>query len=63
MSLHRYIERDLAHASVLDDTGARAIEMCGVRIRDLILDVEDPYLRSPARAARCEIVRSRSRRR
>ena len=38
-------ERDLALAAVLVSTGARASELCGVRIRDLILDVEDPYMR------------------
>jgi integrase len=38
-------ERDLALAAMLAGTGARASEVCGVRIRDLILDVEDPYVR------------------
>jgi Phage integrase family len=38
-------ERDLALAAVLVGTGARASEVCGVRIRDLVLDVEDPYIR------------------
>jgi integrase/recombinase XerD len=38
-------ERDLALAAVLAGTGARASEVCGARIRDLVLDVEDPYVR------------------
>jgi integrase/recombinase XerD len=38
-------ERDLALAAVLVGTGARAGELCGIRIRDLVLDVEDPYVR------------------
>jgi site-specific recombinase XerD len=38
-------ERDLALAAVLAGTGARASEVRGVRIRDLVLDVEDPYVR------------------
>ena len=38
-------ERDLALAAVLVGTGARAGELCGTRIRDLVLDVEDPYVR------------------
>lgn len=38
-------ERDLAMAAVLAGTGARASEVCGVRLRDLVLDVEDPYMR------------------
>jgi site-specific recombinase XerD len=38
-------ERDLALAAVLAGTGARASEVCGVRIRDLVLDIEDPYVR------------------
>jgi integrase/recombinase XerD len=38
-------ERDLALAAVLAGTGARASEVCGVSIRDLVLDVEDPYVR------------------
>ena len=38
-------ERDLALAAVLAGTGARASEVCGVRIRDLVLDVDDPYMR------------------
>jgi site-specific recombinase XerC len=35
-------ERDLALAAVLAGTGARASEVCGVHIRDLVLDVDDP---------------------
>jgi integrase/recombinase XerC len=38
-------ERDLALAAVLAGTGARANELCGARIRDLVLDVDDPYVR------------------
>ena len=38
-------ERDLALAAVLVGTGARAGELCGIRIRDLVLDVDDPYVR------------------
>jgi integrase len=38
-------ERDVALAAVLVGTGARAGELRGVRIRDLVLDVEDPYVR------------------
>jgi integrase/recombinase XerD len=38
-------ERDLALAAVLTGTGARASEVCGARIWDLVLDVEDPYVR------------------
>ena len=38
-------ERDLALAAVLVGTGVRAGELCGIRIRDLVLDVEDPYVR------------------
>jgi integrase len=30
---------------VLAGTGARPSEVCGVRIRDLVLEVEDPYVR------------------
>jgi site-specific recombinase XerD len=37
--------RDLALAAVLVGTGARAGELCGIRIRDLVLDVDDPYVR------------------
>ena len=38
-------ERDIALAAVLVGTGMRASELCGLRIRDLVLDVEDPYVR------------------
>ncbi len=38
-------ERDLALAAVLVGTGVRASELCGIRIRDLLLDVDDPYVR------------------
>ena len=38
-------ERDLSLAAVLAGTGARAAELCGVRIRNLILDVAAPYVR------------------
>jgi integrase/recombinase XerD len=38
-------ERDLALAAVLAGTGVRAAELCGIRLRDLVLDVEDPYVR------------------
>jgi integrase/recombinase XerD len=38
-------ERDLALAAVLLGTAARAGEVCGMRFRDLVLDVEDPYVR------------------
>jgi integrase/recombinase XerD len=38
-------ERDLALAALLPGTGARASEVCGVRICHLVLDVEDPYVR------------------
>jgi site-specific recombinase XerD len=38
-------ERDLALAAVLVGTGVRAGELCGMRVRDLVLDVEDPYVR------------------
>jgi len=38
-------ERDLSLAAVLAGTGAHASEVCGIRIRDLVLDVEDPYVR------------------
>ena len=38
-------ERDIALAAVLVGTGVRASELCGLRIRDLVLDVEDPYVR------------------
>jgi integrase len=38
-------ERDLALAALLAGTGARASEVCGIQIRDLVLDVEDPYVR------------------
>jgi len=38
-------ERDLALAAVLAGTGVRASELCGLRIRDLVLDVEEPYVR------------------
>jgi integrase/recombinase XerC len=37
--------RDLALAAVLVGTGCRAGELCGVRFRDLVLDIEDPYVR------------------
>jgi integrase/recombinase XerD len=40
-----WAERDLALAAVLAGTGTRASELCGVRFRDLVLDVEDPYVR------------------
>jgi hypothetical protein len=42
---HVWPERDIALAAVLADTGIRASELCGLRIRDLVLDVEDPYVR------------------
>jgi site-specific recombinase XerC len=45
-------ERDLALAAMLAGTGARASEVCGVRIRDLILDVEDPYVRVTGKGRR-----------
>jgi site-specific recombinase XerD len=38
-------ERDVAIAALLAGTGIRASELCGLRIRDLVLDVEDPYVR------------------
>ena len=38
-------ERDLALAAVLVGTGVRAGELCGMRVRDLVLDAEDPYVR------------------
>ena len=38
-------ERDVAMAALLAGTGIRASELCGLRIRDLVLDVEDPYVR------------------
>jgi site-specific recombinase XerD len=38
-------ERDLALAAVLLGTAARAGEVCAMRFRDLVLDVEDPYVR------------------
>jgi integrase/recombinase XerC len=38
-------ERDIALAAVLAGTGIRASELCRLRIRDLVLDVEDPYIR------------------
>lgn len=38
-------ERDIALAAVLAGTGVRASELCRLRIRDLVLDVEDPYIR------------------
>ncbi|MGH7746866.1 MAG: tyrosine-type recombinase/integrase, partial [Candidatus Dormibacteria bacterium] len=38
-------ERDLALAAVLVGTGCRAGELCGVRFRDLVRDVDDPYVR------------------
>ena len=54
-------ERDLALAAVLAGTGARAAEVCGVRIRDLILDVEDPYVRVIGKGVPCGTARSRPR--
>jgi integrase len=38
-------ERDIALAALLVGTGMRAGELCGLRIRDLVLDVEDSYVR------------------
>ncbi len=38
-------QRDIALAAVLVGTGVRASELCGLRIRDLVLDVENPYVR------------------
>jgi len=38
-------ERDIALAALLVGTGMRARELCGLRIRDLVLDVDDPYVR------------------
>jgi site-specific recombinase XerD len=44
-------ERDLALAALLAGTGVRASELCGLRIRDLVLDVEDPYVRVVGKGA------------
>lgn len=38
-------ERDIALAALLAGTGIRASELCGLRIRHLVLDVEEPYVR------------------
>lgn len=38
-------ERDLALAVLLAATGARAAEVCGLRIEDLVLAVDEPYVR------------------
>jgi integrase len=38
-------ERDLALAALLAGTAVRASELCAPRIRDLVLDVEEPYVR------------------
>jgi hypothetical protein len=40
-----WADRDLALAAVLAGTGIRASELCGVRCRDLVADIEDPYVR------------------
>jgi site-specific recombinase XerC len=54
-------ERDLALAALLAGTGMRASELCGLRIRDLVLDVEDPYVRVRGKAAPCARVPFRPR--
>ena len=38
-------QRDIALAAALAGTGVRAGELCALHIRDLVLDVDDPYIR------------------